>query len=92
MSWVVLIFFRRVWTALAVGRSRPYNFGQVVELPNRKEDITTHHIIQEPMSPKWTTQNRLRGWIEKEYGVENTQILLAETLLKKSEKEQLKVC
>ena len=38
--------------------------------------------------PRWTTQNGLRGWIEKEYGVENTQMLLAETLLKKSEKEQ----
>ncbi|KAL7527647.1 hypothetical protein ACHAXR_002057, partial [Thalassiosira sp. AJA248-18] len=40
--------------------------------------------------PKWNTQNGLRGWIEKGYGVENTQLLLADTLLKKSEKEQLK--
>ena len=42
-------------------------------------------------SLKWNTQHGLRGWIEDEYGVEKTQMLLANTLLERSEEEQLKV-
>lgn len=41
--------------------------------------------------PKWTTPKRLLGWIENEYGVENTRHLMADTLLQKSEREQLEV-
>ncbi len=41
--------------------------------------------------PRWTTSNRLLSWIEIEYGFENTQRLMADSLLIKSEKEQLKV-
>lgn len=40
---------------------------------------------------RWETQSGLRGWIEKEYGLDNTNALLAETLLVKSEREQIEV-
>jgi len=33
----------------SIGNARPYNFGQVVELPHRKEGMTTPHTIQKPM-------------------------------------------
>ncbi len=46
--------------------------------------------ISKLMSPRWTRLG-LRGWIENEYGVENTRALMASGLLVKSEKEQLEV-
>jgi len=80
----------------AIDNSRPYNFGQVVDLPDRQQQrhnpvvqtaqqAAQHHAT----SPKWNTPNGLRGWIEQEFGVENTRLLMADTLLQKSEEEQL---
>ena len=43
-------------------------------------------------SPKWSISNgELRRFIEGEYGSENARLLMARTLLRKSEDEQLKV-
>jgi hypothetical protein len=43
-------------------------------------------------SPKWSMSNGgLRRFIEREYGSENARLLMARTLLRKSEDEQLKV-
>eukprot|EP00804_Cyclotella_cryptica_P015174 CCRYP_000719-RA/>CCRYP_000719-RA protein AED:0.01 eAED:0.01 QI:172/1/1/1/1/1/2/567/798 len=39
--------------------------------------------------PRWNTSRGLLGWIEQEYGVENTQELMADSLLNKTEDEQL---
>lgn len=47
--------------------------------------------ISELLLPKWNTRLGLKGWIENEYGVENTRALLADELLVKSEREQLEV-
>ncbi len=40
---------------------------------------------------RWTASNRLLGFIENEYGIDKTQRLMADSLLMKSEKEQLEV-
>jgi hypothetical protein len=42
--------------------------------------------------PKWNSSRALLGWIEQEYGAESTTKIMASSLLKKSEGEQLKVC
>ena len=62
---------------------------------NDVDSGSNHHeevnIISELLLPRWNTRLGLRGWIENEYGVENTRALLAEELLFKSEREQLEV-
>jgi hypothetical protein len=42
--------------------------------------------------PQWKTFRGLLGWIEQEYGMGNTNAVMASSLLVKSEKEQLEVC
>ena len=49
------------------------------------------NTIHPELQPTWITCNGLLGWIETEYGFENTQHLLAASLLARSEKEQLEV-
>lgn len=69
---------------------QPFNFGQqLVELPNGAE-VVAAASASTPL--RWNTQYGLRGWIETEYGVENTSLLLADGLLQRPEEEQLKVC
>eukprot|EP00985_Skeletonema_marinoi_P022725 scaffold14661_cov207-Skeletonema_marinoi.AAC.2 len=46
-------------------------------------------MTSELLLPRWNTRLGLRGWIENEYGVENTHALMANELLVKSEREQL---
>lgn len=41
--------------------------------------------------PRWNDSKGLLGWIEQEYGFENTTAILASSLLTKSEDEQLEV-
>jgi len=70
---------------------RLLNFGQIVDLPKRtsthETTQTQHH--QHQTLPQWQTTNGLKGWIEEQYGIENTRQLMADVLLTKSEKEQL---
>ncbi len=49
------------------------------------------HGDDESSGKTWNTRNGLLGWIEDEYGIENTRALMANRLLVKSEKEQLEV-
>jgi len=68
-----------------------FNFGQIVDLPQR---TTSHQTIQpqhqkQQIIPQWQTSHGLKGWIEDQYGIDNTRQLMAEVLLNKSEKEQL---
>ena len=82
-------------TSEAVGSSDqdkrlPFNFGQIVDLPKR----TTHQVTQpqhhqHQTLPQWQTTKGLKGWIEDQYGINNTRQLMANVLLSKSEKEQL---
>jgi len=70
---------------------------------NNNNDGGSHHPSEERngqtttrggalcAAPEWTTENGLRGWIEHGYGADETRSLLADRLLRKSEKEQLKV-
>lgn len=51
----------------------------------------THEDVQQGV-PRWSSSRGLLGWVEQEYGVENTKALMASSLLLKTEKEQLKVC
>ena len=70
----------------------PFNFGQIVDLPKRTTAHQTtqpHHHQQHQKLPQWQTANGLKGWIEEQYGIDNTRQLMADVLLLKSEKEQL---
>jgi len=62
-----------------------------VESTNISSDDHEAKIISELLLPRWNTRLALRGWIENEYGAENTRALLANELLVKSEREQLEV-
>jgi len=59
------------------------------EITNVCSSSTGVKMISELLLPKWNTRLGLRGWIENEYGVENTHALMANELLVKSEREQL---
>jgi hypothetical protein len=54
--------------------------------------VTTNDDVLPSNPPKWNTSRGLLGWIEQEYGMENTQALMAGSLLNKTEEEQLEVC
>ena len=69
----------------------PFNFGQIVDLPKRTsthQTTQTQHQQHQTL-PQWQTTNGLKGWIEDQYGINNTRQLMANILLTKSEKEQL---
>ena len=59
--------------------------------PSEEHDGQTMQEGTLYVAPKWTTENGLRGWIKHGYGADTTRLLLADALLRKSEKEQLKV-
>jgi len=61
------------------------------EITNVCSSTTGVKMISELLLPRWNTRLGLRGWIENEYGVENTHALMANELLVKSEREQLEV-
>ena len=83
-------------TNSGIGSSQ-LNFGQVVGLPQRIEHSANHYNSHQKPSqikphaelPKWATPNTLKGWIEANYGIENTHQLMAHVLLQKSEMEQI---
>lgn len=54
--------------------------------------VTPNDDVLPTNIPQWNTSRGLLGWIEHEYGMENTQALLADSLLSKTEEEQLEVC
>jgi hypothetical protein len=61
----------------------------LADVPNQEWQRTEQRISG--TFPQWTTSNRLFGWIENEYGIDKTQQVMADALLKKSEKEQIEV-
>ena len=76
-----------------------YNMGQEIHLPNRTDDEGIRHkfSLMETTGGKnkpvyqWSSRKGLLGWIEDNYGFQQTQLLKADTLLMASEKDQLEV-
>ena len=76
-----------------------YNMGQEISLPNRTDVRGIRHkfsfmektIGKNKPVYQWSSKKGLLGWIEDNYGFQETQLLKADTLLMKSEKNQLEV-
>lgn len=64
-----------------------------------QDELTDTHYLtsskllrSEHEVPSWNNSKGLLGWVEQVYGKDNTQALLASSLLQKSETDQLTVC
>jgi len=74
-----------------------YNMGLEIRLPNRTDDRGIRHKFSfiektgrknKPLY-QWSSKKGLLGWIEDNYGFQQTQLLKADALLMTSEKNQL---